>query len=138
MNIVAHDLKSPIIRIKGLTDLIEMDGELNSNQKKYMGLIRDSTRSDLDLIVDLLDVNLLEVKREPSYSTFNLRDFLKDRVNSVRHCAAVKEIRIQLLEKGIDEIFLDQDYLLRILDNLISNAIKLSPRNSEVIVSAQK
>ena len=138
MNIVAHDLKSPLNRIKGLTDLIEMESDLNPNQKKYLGLIRDSTRSGLDLIIDLLDVNSLEVNREPSYSLFDLSTFLQDRVNSFRHYAAVKEIEIKFIESGIDEIFSDQDYLARILDNLISNAIKFSPKNTFVTVSAEK
>jgi signal transduction histidine kinase len=138
MNIVAHDLKSPLNRIKGLTDLIELDAKLTPSQSKYLGLIRDSTRSGLDLIVDLLDVNSLEVNREPNYSSFNLSTFLQDRVNSFGHYAGVKEINVRLQEEDIDEIFLDPDYLARILDNLISNAIKFSPRNSEVTLSAMK
>jgi len=138
MNIVAHDLKSPLNRIKGLTDLVEIEGALNPNQRKYLGLIRDSTRSGLDLIIDLLDVNSLEVNREPSYSSFDLSTFLQDRVSTFKHYAAVKEISVQLQERNIDVIFLDQDYLARILDNLISNAIKFSPRNSEVFVLADK
>jgi len=87
MNIVAHDLKSPLNRIKGLTELIDMEGSLTSNQSKYLGLIQDSTRSGLDLIVDLLDVNSLEVNREPKFSLFNLKSFLDDRVNSFKHYA---------------------------------------------------
>jgi signal transduction histidine kinase len=137
MNIVAHDLKSPLNRIKGLTDLIEMEA-LSPNQTKYLGLIRDSTRGGLDLIVDLLDVNSLEVNREPKYSQFNLKSFLEDRVNSFKHYASVKEIEVQLQESNIDDILLDQDYLARILDNLISNAIKFSPRNSKVTLTAEK
>ena len=138
MNIVAHDLKAPLNRIKGLTDLIEIEGSLNANQNKYLGLIRDSTRSGLDLIIDLLDVNSLEVNREPNYSLFNLKTFLEDRVNSFKHYASVKEIEVQLLETNIDDIMLDQDYLARILDNLISNAIKFSPRGSKVTLTAEK
>lgn len=138
MNIVAHDLKSPLNRIKGLSDLIDMEGSLSANQSKYLGLIRDSTRSGLDLIVDLLDVNSLDVNRDPNYSLFNFKTFLEDRVNSFRHYASVKEIEVQLEESDIDDILLDQDYLARILDNLISNAIKFSPRNSKVTLSSEK
>ena len=138
MNIVAHDLKSPLNRIKGLSDLIEMDQELTANQKKYLNLIRDSTRSGLDLIIDLLDVNSLEVNREPRFSEFDLGAFLQDRVNSFRHYASVKEIDIQLTQHDVDSISLDQDYLARILDNLLSNAIKFSPRNSVIVIAAEK
>lgn len=138
MNIVAHDLKSPLNRIHGLSELVEVEGNLSSEQQKYIGLIKDSTRSGLDLIVDLLDVNSLDVNREPHYSHFNLSSFLHDRVSSFGHYASVKEIEIKLIERNIDEIFLDQEYLSRIMDNLISNAIKFSPRNSLIIISAEK
>lgn len=138
MNIVAHDLKSPLNRIHGLSELVEVEGRLSSEQIKYIALIKDSTRSGLDLIVDLLDVNSLEVNREPRYSNFNLSAFLRDRVGSFRHYASVKEIEIKLIERDIDDILLDPEYLARIMDNLISNAIKFSPRNSLIIISAEK
>lgn len=138
MNIVAHDLKSPLNRIHGLSDLVEIDGNLGKEQIKYLRLIKDSTRSGLDLIVDLLDVNSLEVNREPRYSNFNLSTFLRDRVGTFGHYASIKEIEIKLIERNIDDISLDPEYLSRIIDNLISNAIKFSPRNSLIIISAEK
>lgn len=138
MNIVAHDLKAPLNRIFGLTELVEMEGNITKPQQKYLGLIKDSTRSGLDLIVDLLDVNSLEVNREPRYANFNLSEFLRDRVAAFGHYAAIKDIEIKLIERTIDDIYLDQEYLARIMDNLISNAVKFSPRNSLVIISAEK
>lgn len=139
MNIVAHDLKSPLNRIKGLSDLIEMEGELNANQSKYLGLIKDSTRSGLDLITDLLDVNALEVNREPEFSIFNLSTFLTERANAFRPGASAKEIEIALEQHVTEPIESDQEYLSRIMDNLISNAIKFSPRNTVIqITSAMK
>ncbi|MBL7845591.1 MAG: tetratricopeptide repeat protein [Cyclobacteriaceae bacterium] len=135
MNIVAHDLKSPLNRIKGLSDLLEMEGELNVNQKKYLGLIKDSTRSGLDLITDLLDVNALEVNREPEFSVFNLNSFLNERANIFRHYASSKNIEIKLSQNFNEPVYLDQEYMGRIMDNLISNAIKFSRSNSTVQVT---
>lgn len=138
MNIVAHDLKSPLNRIQGLAELVTAEESLNNEQIRYLELIKDSTRAGLDLIVDLLDVNSLEVNREPHFSNFNLSSFLHERVESFGHYAAVKEIEIKLIEHHLEEISLDRAYLARIMDNLISNAIKFSPRNSLVIISAEK
>lgn len=133
MNIVAHDLKSPLNRIKGLTDLIEMSGlKMDDDQRKYLSLIKDSTRSGLELIVDLLDVNSLEVNREPNFSIFDLNLFLTDRVHSFRQHALAKQIDIKFESQTKDLVFLDQEYLSRILDNLLSNAIKFSSKNSVI------
>ncbi|MBX2967683.1 MAG: tetratricopeptide repeat-containing sensor histidine kinase [Cyclobacteriaceae bacterium] len=137
MNIVAHDLKSPLNRIKGLSDLIEMEGELNTNQRKYLGLIKDSTRSGLDLIINLLDVNALEINREPDYSVFNLNTFLTERANAYRLSASAKEIEIELEQHVNEPVESDQEYLSRILDNLISNAIKFSPRNTVISIATE-
>lgn len=137
MNIVAHDLKSPLNRIKGLSDLIEMEGNLNDHQKKYLSLLKHSTRSGLDLIVDLLDVSALEANREPNYSYFDLGSLVKDRVNAFDYYASTKSITLASTITIHNLFFLDQDYIIRILDNLISNAIKFSPANSRVHIRAE-
>jgi signal transduction histidine kinase len=138
MNIVAHDLKSPLNRIKGLSDLIEMEDALNPNQLKYLELIKDSTRGGLDLIGDLLDVNALEANREPEYSFFNLAAFLTERINAFRPGATAKSIDLISGCSYNGLVYLDQLYLTRIMDNLISNAIKFSPRGSTVQVMVEQ
>ncbi len=136
MNIVAHDLKSPLNRIKGLSDLILLEDKLNTNQEKYLLLLRDSTKAGLDLINDLLEVNSLEVNREPSFSYFNLGITILDRVHAYQHYASSKSITLHT-DIAIDGlVFLDQTYIIRILDNLISNAIKFSFSEKNVWVSA--
>jgi signal transduction histidine kinase len=135
MNIVAHDLKSPLNRIQGLGSLIEMDGPLNPLQANYLNLIRDSTRAGLDLITDLLDVNSLDVNREPSFSMFNLSQLINDRITSFTHAAADKKIELAV-EGTAADITSDLDYVARILDNLLSNAIKFSPAQSKIKVTA--
>lgn len=131
MNIVAHDLKSPLNRIKGLTDLVLMEGPLNDNQKKYIELIRNATRGGLDLITDLLDVNALDVNREPEMQQVNLQELIRDRVSVFQQAALAKDIKLNFNGNPV-MVTADPDYLTRIADNLISNSIKFSPRGSQV------
>ncbi|MFN3841382.1 MAG: tetratricopeptide repeat protein [Cyclobacteriaceae bacterium] len=134
MNIVAHDLKSPLNRIRGLSSLVEMEGSLTGAQKKYLDLIADSTRAGLDLITDLLDVNSLDVNREPDFAPFNIDQLVNDRVTAFSHTATGKSIK--LVKTGsAGEIISDYDYVTRIFDNLLSNAIKFSPAQSTVTIS---
>jgi signal transduction histidine kinase len=127
MNIVAHDLKSPLNRIKGLSELLALEGSMNPNQEKYLHLLRHSTQAGLDLINDLLEVNSLEVNREPAFSYFQLGTVVLERVQAYQHHAASKSITFQTDIAFNDLVFLDQSYITRILDNLISNAVKFSP-----------
>src|SRR5690606_1768111 len=133
--IVAHDLKSPLNRISGLTDLLEMEGIDPQEQRTYIGMIKNATRAGLDLIKDRLDVNMLEENGLPEYSIVKLDEFLEDKVQSLRHAAAQKNIRIDISTSD-HSVYTDADYLARIVDNLVSNAIKFSANDSVVSVSA--
>lgn len=134
MNIVAHDLKSPLNRIRALASLIEMEGSLIGAQKKYLDLISDSTRAGLNLITDLLDVNALDVNREPSFSTFDLDQLIADRITGFTQAASSKKVTLTAVGSG-GKINSDYDYVTRIVDNLLSNAIKFSSQQSEVTIT---
>jgi signal transduction histidine kinase len=138
MSIVAHDLKSPLNRIEGLITLIEMDNRSGKNFQAYLDMLRDATRSGLDLITDLLDVHMLEENVEPNYSTFDISTFLLEKTETFRSRAEAKKIHLNITRVENEEVFTDHDYLDRIFDNLLSNAIKFSPRNSVVDIAADR
>ena len=135
MNIVVHDLKSPINRISGLVHILEMEGNLNSNQLEYVRLVKESTRGGLALITDLLDVQAWEEQREnPVTSVFQFDEFLKEKVESFRVMAEAKRILIRVESKVDQKIVSSPSYLGRIVDNLVSNAVKFSRPDSTVDV----
>lgn len=133
MNIVAHDLKSPLNRIYSLANIIEMEGELIPQQQEYIQLMKDATRSGLDLITDLLDVNELEeLKDIPKREWVNVEEVIRIKIKSFQETADSKSIRIEYNSDVTEKIFSDATYLGRILDNLISNAIKFSPKATSI------
>jgi signal transduction histidine kinase len=138
MSIVAHDLKSPLNRIDGILYLLEMNGKLPSDQQNYLNMIKDATRSGLDLITDLLDVHMLEENVEPKYSSFDISEFLVQKIEAFQQRAQTKNIHLNITRVENEEVFTDRDYLDRIFDNLLSNAIKFSPKNSIVDISADR
>lgn len=136
MSIVAHDLKSPLNRIKGIADLQELEAPLTENQKLYVRLTKEVTQSGLDLITDLLDVHMIEENVVPNYATFDISAFLLEKTESLRASAEGKEIHLHITQVENMEVTLDPDYLHRIVDNLITNAIKFSKKNSTIDVAA--
>ncbi|NOT77362.1 MAG: tetratricopeptide repeat-containing sensor histidine kinase [Cyclobacteriaceae bacterium] len=137
MNIVAHDLKSPLNRIHGLVRIMELEGNLNENQHQYIRMVKDSTRGGLDLITDLLDVHAWnELREDPPPLAFDFDQFFTERVLSFQVVAEAKGIKLVLKSDVEHRIFSEPDYIGRILDNLISNAIKFSVRNTTIEVSA--
>jgi signal transduction histidine kinase len=136
MNIVAHDLKSPLNRIYGLANIIEMEGEIGPVQKGYVEMIKNATRSGLDLITDLLDVNALEeVKDIPKQVEVSVEDLFREKINSYQEAAASKAIHLKFENEVGRKIKTDGNYLGRILDNLLSNAVKFSAKNTTVEVT---
>ena len=135
MNIVVHDLKSPLNRISGLTSL--MEHSLGTEQMQYLSLIKASTVSGLDMIADLLEVHSLEqVNNSIALSRINLKELLETRANLANQSAHVKQIKVTVITE-LNEVLSNENYLNRILDNLISNAIKFSNINTEVIVRGE-
>ncbi len=138
MSIVAHDLKSPLNTIKGVADLMEMEGGLTADQKRYISMTKEATQAGLYLIKDLLDVHMLEENVLPNYSSFDISDFLLKKVNGFQTAAEAKHIHLHITRIENEEVYLDADYLSRIIDNLITNALKFSIKNSSVEVGAGK
>ncbi|GHM99322.1 hypothetical protein WSM22_08120 [Cytophagales bacterium WSM2-2] len=137
MNIVAHDLKSPLTRIMGLTNLISTDGKLSTTQQEYIRLMKDVTQSNIDLIVDLLDVNALQSESDvPHAEIFDIGRMLEERVAFFQYPSISKKIDLTLNHSIENQILSNPGYLMRIVDNLLSNAIKFSKSGSEVRVTA--
>jgi len=136
MSIVAHDLKSPLNRIKGLVNIIELEKGITDTQTSYLKLIKDSTQAGLDLITDLLDVHSIEENVLPTYDSLELCPFVSQKVTAFKMAAEAKKIELKLNCSISISVSTDQDHLGRILDNLISNAIKFSKENSIVEISS--
>jgi signal transduction histidine kinase len=138
MSIVAHDLKAPLNRISGLAYLLEKEGPLNVNQMTYIQMIRDSTKSGARLIADLLDAHAMEENSNaPSYQDFDLAKLLSDSILYFQVVALEKDIR---LEKTLPSTALfksDPSYINRIVENLVSNAIKFSKVGSSVFLECR-
>jgi len=138
MSIVAHDLKAPLNRISGLAYLLEKEGPLNVNQMTYIQMIRDSTKSGARLIADLLDAHAIEENSNaPSYQDFDLAKLLSDSISYFQVVALEKDIR---LEKTLPSTALfksDPSYINRIVENLVSNAIKFSKVGSSVFLECR-
>lgn len=137
MSFVAHDLKSPMNHIKGVSNLLEMDGSLSEQQRTYLKIIKDATQAELNLINNLLDVHKFEENKALKFEPVIINEFLKKWSDSLKPAAALKDIQLNLAFETADTVIrLDEDYLNRIVDNLASNAIKFSNKGSTIQIKA--
>lgn len=138
MYIVAHDLKSPLNRISGLANIMEMEGGLPPKQQEYLRMIKTATKSGTSLIIDLLDVNSFEQNGSaPSYSAFHPGVLLSERADSFKVSADIKSIRLRVEQSFTETFTSDPDFINRIIENLISNALKFSPKHTSILVTGK-
>ncbi len=139
LGIAAHDLKNPLSTIQSLANLIRTSFDDFSTQKltDFASMIEVSAQNMFSLIKNLLDVNAIESgKMNLSCRSLNMLPFLQGVVNNYIDPAAAKKITLQIQQFTEEDycIFVDENAIFQVLDNLISNSIKYSSRGKTVYV----
>lgn len=143
LSIAAHDLKNPLSAIQSLAGIIHnsLDGLSKDKLIEFASMIEFSSRKMFSLIKNLLDVNAIESKKiHLSFNTYNFNSCLQAVLKNYIETANKKQITLeyQVKEQQIYPIFVDENALYQILDNLISNAIKYSPIGKTVFINLFK
>lgn len=138
IGIVAHDLKSPLNKSAALTELIANVGPLNPSQEQALNMIRTVTAHGSDLIRDLLDLNSIEhPDSELHHEEVDLIGLFREAADTFEAAARQKDLNIHWDPPSAEgTILTDRGSLNRILENLVSNAVKFSPRGKKIWVTA--
>lgn len=132
VSIASHQLRTPLTSISWYLEslLDETQGKLNGAQKKYMELAAYGGKRLTRLLNDLLNVSRLETGRiKINSKKTNLKEFLKDQIRDIGILAEEKECKIKLLKPARPvNLDIDQILLRQVINNLLTNAIKFSPR----------
>lgn len=136
-----HDLKNPLNVVKGYIELLSTEPAITQNDSAMMFLrhMEHSANRMHALIIDMLD--LLEVQSEvkPTLRRVNLNQLIEDTLIDYLPQAAEKGIvlEFQPAEPGIIAS-VDAHRFERLVDNVLSNAIKYTPQNGYVTVYLDK
>jgi len=137
IKVVAHDLTAPLGRIKGLVELVRMEKpELSDSQQNYLEKMFSSTDRLERLIRSILNNQAIEsgqvkLQMEPQPVT----DVMSHVIRNYKPIAAEKSIDIesQISTNGALAM-IDRNMTTQVFENLISNAIKFSPKHTVVNV----
>ncbi|MBN2830590.1 MAG: HAMP domain-containing histidine kinase [Candidatus Cloacimonetes bacterium] len=138
LGIAAHDLRNPIGAIKSFSELIleDKDYTVADDLKDIIKMIHKSSDYMLYLITNLLDISTIEAgKLTLSIKEWDYLELVRESFNINRHYASTKKIKLFLdITNESLLIKIDHNKIMQVLNNLIGNAIKYSPENTEVIV----
>ena len=139
IHVLAHDLKSPLNNNKGLIKLIKMADNLSDQQKDFLNKLEKSNQQGVQLIEDLLQLYRMESQQKAEVDEINIQAYFNELIKKHEDAAKLKSIKI---EKEISEdtkrFSTDTDKLQRIMDNLISNALKFSYEDSTISIKAEQ
>jgi len=140
MNVVAHDLRSPLCSVVSFVDLIKAEQNLNPNQIEYLTLISSVIDDGMHFIDDLLDVHAFEYENSKlRIASINIHDFVNDWIKKFEHELKRKNQRLELNIDIVNNHFAtDPSLLSRLLNNLASNAIKFSPTDTSIYITLEE
>ena len=127
---MSHELRTPLHTVIGFTELLaeEMEGPLNSKQKRFMGHILEDSRHLLELINEVLDLSKIEAGRlDLKLEEFDFVVCAEEALSAMRNQAEAKNIRLESRSTFCGLLRADRVRTKEILYNLLSNAIKFTP-----------
>ncbi|MFW5825023.1 MAG: PAS domain-containing protein, partial [Marinobacter sp.] len=136
---MSHELRTPLNAILGFGQLLEMDSDLDHEQKDNVEEILNASRHLLTLINEVLDLAKIESgKLDLSLEVIPLPELLEETLTLVRHSAGARNISLRVEDTGSLRVTADWTRLKQALLNLISNAIKYNRDHGQVVISARK
>lgn len=137
---MSHELRTPLNAIMGFSEV--MQGEIlgpmaNPTYKEYAGNIHDSGRHLLNLINEILDLSRIEAGRyELHEETIRLTDVAEDCHRLLRLKADAKGLQlVEDYDPALPPVWVDQRAIRQIVLNLLSNALKFTPKGGRITVT---
>lgn len=137
ISMASHELKSPLTAIAGYAELLSdnISGnntkETKEDQEKYLSNIGVSVKRLTALVEDLLNVSRIEQNRLPvSMQPINISSLVSEVVDEMKVSADKKGLLITNSIQNISLASADPERVKQIMINLISNAIKYTPKGS--------
>jgi signal transduction histidine kinase len=138
--VTTHDLRSPLTVISGVISFFSSGrlGELTPEQQNMVAMMERNTHNLIELVNDLLDSAKLESGTlQLDFAPVDLAALVAEASEGMRTVAAEKGITLDAaFPAGLPKVSADRAKLRRVVVNLLSNALKFTPKGGRVEVRA--
>jgi signal transduction histidine kinase len=135
---MSYELRTPLTSIGGFAEMLAggYAGELAPTADEYVRAILDSVARLSTLIDHVLDLTQSEAGALPlEKRSVDIRRIAREAVKSIGDAAAEKTIELEVtLEKSMGNIHGDARRLRQVLDNLLNNAVRFTPKGGRILL----
>lgn len=141
VGMLSHDLRNPLAAIIATLEL-SLDGslgELNENQQQFLSNAMNDSRRMLEMLNDFLDgykYEAVELKLEKT--SFDISQLVARLVADFSPLAREKSIDLLEESPGAILVTADETKLARVVSNLLSNALKFTPKGGRILVRVKE
>lgn len=138
--VLSHELRTPLNAILGYASVLQRDASACAPWQRAADAIARNARAQTRLVDELLDMSaIITGKLRLDVRDVDPAAAVHAAIDSVRAAAAGREIDISLeYPRGHTEVRADPDRLRQIVTNLLTNAVKFSPRGSRIVVTIRR
>jgi signal transduction histidine kinase len=140
LGIATHELKTPLSVVSGYLDSLRdgFAGDLNESQKSVVGEALGSCYRMEALISDMLDLTKIEAGKMPmDFGEYSLLKLTRKVTTQMAPLIGKKGLSLTVVEDNMDVVVrCDEDRIVQVFVNLLGNAIKFTPENGMITVSA--
>ncbi|MFP4477022.1 MAG: ATP-binding protein [Desulfatibacillaceae bacterium] len=137
LGMAAHDLRNPLISIRGLSETLVENDFIGSEEEKHEILVTINKAADqmISIVNDFLDVSMIEsgtldIRREEK----SLKRVVERCIRLLEGQARRKDMEIHSNLEDIEPFGFDPKRVTQVVDNLLSNAVKYSPYGASIWV----
>ena len=140
LSMMSHDLKTPIARIQGMTDIVANDPTpLSPRQREALATLSKSSQELLEFVSSILNLGRIESKElELHLHSRDPNSLLQEVIDKLDYIAKSKNITIKAELEPMFSLKMDVDLIRQVFSNLIENAIKYSPENSAILITSEE
>ncbi len=136
---IAHDLRTPLTSIKGFLTAIS-DGTIPpESYPKYMDIIQAQVNRIQRLITSMTEASSLSQIDPENMEVFDINDMIRDAVTNSENLLSDKNISVSVNLSSNSEsemlVYGESQALYRVFYNLLTNAIKFTPVDGEILIS---